>query len=212
MRRILRLPSHSVVVAAVVLIVAGAGAALAADPPTATTAASATTTAKRSAKKYAKSYAQTYARRFALAGPAGPAGLQGSKGDKGEKGDKGDIGPSDGFVFRDASSTPIGTGPDDTIVAQLSLPSNASYIVTAAVELGNNAASTNSVQCKLLENFNPLGQGTEDLTPLATFSRTMTLTGASTGGTIRLACVGIPNAATARNRVITAVKVGKLNS
>ena len=85
MRRILRLPTHSVVVATAVLILAGAGAALAADPPTATTAASATSTAKRSAKKYSKSYAQTYARRFALAGPAGPpgpAGLQGLKGDK----------------------------------------------------------------------------------------------------------------------------------
>jgi hypothetical protein len=90
MRRILRLPSHSVVVAVAVLVVAGAGGALAADPPHATVAASATRTAKKFAKKYAKSYAAQYARRFAVQGPAGP---QGPKGDKGDKGDTGGIGP-----------------------------------------------------------------------------------------------------------------------
>ena len=87
---------------------------------------------------------------------------------------------------------------------QLNVPSGAAYIVTAAVELGNNAAAPNSVQCRLLENNNPLGQGTEDLTALATFSRTMTLTGSSTGGAIKLACVATA-AAQARSRVITAV-------
>jgi len=90
MRRILRLPSHSVVVAIAVLVIAGAGGALAADPPHATVAASATRTAKTFAKKYAKSYAAQYARRFAVQGPAGP---QGPKGDKGDKGDNGSIGP-----------------------------------------------------------------------------------------------------------------------
>ena len=87
MRRILRLPSHSVVVAIAVLVLAGAGGALAADPPHATVAASATRTAKTFAKKYAKSYAAQYARRFAIQGPAGP------QGPKGDKGDTGGIGP-----------------------------------------------------------------------------------------------------------------------
>jgi len=87
MRRILRLPSHSVVVAIAVLVIAGAGGALAADPPHATVAASATRTAKTFAKKYAKSYAAQYARRFAIQGPAGP------QGPKGDKGDTGGIGP-----------------------------------------------------------------------------------------------------------------------
>jgi hypothetical protein len=89
MRRILRLPSHSVVVAVAVLVLAGAGGALAADPPHATVAASAKGTAKKFAKKYAKSYAAQYARRFAIQGPTGP---QGPKGDKGDKGDTGSIG------------------------------------------------------------------------------------------------------------------------
>jgi len=82
--------------------------------------------------------------------------------------------PKGPFVARDAGATSIGTGPDDTIVAQLS-PGNGNYIVTATVELGNNAASANSVSCKLLQGFQIIGAGTEDLTPLATYSRTMTL-------------------------------------
>ena len=87
MRRILRLPSRSVVVAVAVLVLAGAGGALAADPPHATVAASATRTAKKFAKKYAKSYAAQYARRFAIQGPPGPQGA------KGDKGDTGSVGP-----------------------------------------------------------------------------------------------------------------------
>jgi hypothetical protein len=112
MRRILRLPSHSVVVAAVVLIVAGAGAALAADPPTATTAASATTTAKKAAKKYAKSYAQTYARQFAIPGPTGP---QGPKGDKGEKGDRGGNGDKGDPGTPGAPGAPGAQGKDGVV-------------------------------------------------------------------------------------------------
>jgi len=112
--------------------------------------------------------------------------------------------PQGPFVARDAGQTSIGTGPDDTVVQTLSLPPG-KYVVTAKVELGNNAASANSVSCKLLELFNPIDTGTEDLTPLATFSRTMTLTAASTGGSIKLACTG-DKPAQARNRVITAIR------
>jgi outer membrane biosynthesis protein TonB len=111
--------------------------------------------------------------------------------------------PKGPFVANDAGQTGIGTGPDDTIVQTLSVPQG-SYVVTAKVELGNNAASANSVSCKLLEGFNPIDSGTEDLTPLATFSRTMTLTAASTGGSLKIACSG-DKPAQARNRVITAV-------
>src|SRR5262249_61120067 len=84
------------------------------------------------------------------------------------------------------------------------------YIVTAALIVGNNAASDNTVPCKLLENFNELDRAQEALVPLATFSRSMAMTGASTGGSIKIACSG-DNAATARSRVITAVKVGTLH-
>ena len=98
MRRILRLPWHSVVAAIAVAILVGAGAALAAEGPTASTAQSARSTAKKFAKKYAKSYAQQFARQFAIQGPAGPPGPpgprgpEGPKGDKGDKGDKGETG------------------------------------------------------------------------------------------------------------------------
>jgi hypothetical protein len=143
-------------------------------------------------------------------GATGPQGLQGPQGPKGDKGDKGDTGPSDGFASTDLGNTSIGTGPDDTIVAQLS-PGNGNYIVTATVELGNNAASANSVSCKLLQGFQIIGAGTEDLTPLATYSRTMTLTGAATGGALKVACQAT-NPAQARNRVMTAVQVGTLHA
>ena len=143
-------------------------------------------------------------------GAIGPQGPQGPQGPKGDKGDKGDTGPSDGFASTELGNTSIGTGPDDTIVAQLS-PGNGNYIVTATVELGNNAGSANSVSCKLLQGFQIIGAGTEDLTPLATYSRTMTLTGAATGGALKVACQAT-NPAQARNRVMTAVQVGTLHA
>lgn len=112
--------------------------------------------------------------------------------------------PRGPFVSKDASATGIGTGPDDTVVLSLNVP-RGRWIVTAKAELGNNAASANSVTCKLLEGFNPLDSGTEALTPLAMFSRTLTLTSSSEGGSIKLACTA-DNPAQARNRVITAVR------
>lgn len=113
--------------------------------------------------------------------------------------------PKGPFVAKDAGATGIGTGPDDTIVETLSLPVGSSYIVTAKAELGNNGASANTVSCKLLENNNPLDSGNEALAPLATFQHTITLTSASSGGSIKLACSG-EKGAQARNRVITAVR------
>jgi hypothetical protein len=114
-------------------------------------------------------------------------------------------------VFRDASSTPIGTGPDDTTIAQLNLPAGGAYIVNSSVDLGNTSGLANSISCTLLENSNPLSGGTQALSSLNTFQGTMALTGASTGGAIKIACQA-DHSATARNRVITAVKVGKLNT
>jgi hypothetical protein len=95
MRRILRLPSHSVVMAIAVLILAGVGAAFASDPPEGKVAASATTTAKKAAKKYSKAYSAKYAKQFAvqgLAGPAGPAGALGPAGPAGPAGPRGPAG------------------------------------------------------------------------------------------------------------------------
>jgi hypothetical protein len=203
-----RLPLIALVVLA--FFVAGSASALAASDGS----KGAATAAKKKHKK--KKRRSTTGPRGATGptgpqGAQGPQGIQGVKGDKGDKGDRGDTGPSDGFVARVPAPVSLSTGPDDTIVATLSLPSGA-YIINTSTELGNNSNNPNFVQCKLLENSNPLSQGTEDLTPLATFSRTMALTGASsTGGSIKLACQSFIGAQ-ARNTVITAVKVGTLHS
>jgi hypothetical protein len=114
--------------------------------------------------------------------------------------------PKGPFVAKDAGSTPINPGPDTTTVETLTVPAGANYVVTAKAELGNNAASDNSVNCQLLQAFNPLDSSTEALVPLATFSRTITLTSTSTGGALKFVCTG-DKAAQARNRVITAVRV-----
>ena len=103
-------------------------------------------------------------------------------------------------MFRDASSTPIGTGPDDTTIAQLNLPAGGAYIVNSSVDLGNTSGLANSIRCTLLENSNPLSGGTQALSSLNTFQGTMALTGASTGGAIKIACQA-DHSATARNRV-----------
>jgi hypothetical protein len=142
-------------------------------------------------------------------GGAGMTGKQGPQGLQGPQGPQGPIGPSNGFVSNQKGDTPIGTGPDDSVIATLSLPPNSNYIVTAAAELGNTGATANSVHCSLEEGFNPITSGTEDLTPLATYSHTLTLTAASSGGAIKLACQG-DKSALARNRVITAIRVGSL--
>jgi hypothetical protein len=196
-----------------VAILAGAGAALAAEQPNAHVAAS----AKATAKKYAKKYANAYAAKYAKAGPAGPAGPQGPKGDPGTpgapgaKGDTGPIGPSNGFVTNQPGNTTISPGPDLTTIASLNLAANSSYIVTSSVELGNSSGVANTVRCNLLEGFNPIAGGSEALTNLNTFQATLGLTGATSGGSIKLACSGDAQAA-ARNRVITAIRVGSLQT
>src|SRR4051812_6947026 len=55
--------------------------------------------------------------------------------------------PAGPFVANDATPIGIGGGPDDTIVQTLNLPKG-NWILTAKVELGNNAAAPNSVSCK----------------------------------------------------------------
>jgi hypothetical protein len=113
--------------------------------------------------------------------------------------------PSAPLSARDAGATPIGTGPDPTVVEQLNLPAG-NFIVTAKAELGNNSANPNSISCQLLQGNNPIDSGTEALDPTATFSRTISLTGTAVGGgPMKLVCAG-DKAGQARNRVITATR------
>jgi hypothetical protein len=142
-------------------------------------------------------------------GPVGPRGATGLQGPQGATGAQGPIGPSDGFVKSQLAPTPL-TAATDTTVVQLSLaPGN--YIVTAATELGNGSAAVNLVGCTLLQNNNPIGGGSAYLPALNVYAQTITLTAATTGGTVRLTC-NPAGAALARNNVITAIKVGTLTT
>ncbi len=72
-------------------------------------------------------------------------------------------------------------------------------------QLGNNAAALNSVACDLLDGNNPLASSTTALAAQATFQATISLTGVSDGGTVRLRC-NPDNGASARNLVLTATR------
>lgn len=113
MRRILRLPLHSVVMAIALLILVGAGAAFASDSPQGKVAASATSTAKKAAKKYSKAYSAQYAKQFAVAGPAGPAGPAGERGALGPAGAVGPAGPTGPRGPAGATNVIQVLGPDD---------------------------------------------------------------------------------------------------
>ncbi len=142
----------------------------------------------------------------------GPRGPRGFRGPRGPQGPKGPAGPSDGFVIKVAASQPL-TGGNDNTIAQLNVPSGGSYIVTASVELGNQGTSENPLSCTLLQNFNPLSSGSADLPGESIFAATIALTGAATsdgGGSLRLTC-NPSSGASARNAVITAIKVGSLH-
>lgn len=140
-------------------------------------------------------------------GPQGPQGLPGSAGTPGAPGA---AGPSDGYIARVATATSLPPGTA-TAVVQLTLPTGGAYVITAATELGGAGTSGGLVDCTLLEGTNPIGGGSADLPTQAAFAATITLTGASSGGTISLSCVP-DNAAQARNNVVTAIKVGTLHT
>jgi len=140
-------------------------------------------------------------------GPQGPQGLPGSPGAPGAQGA---AGPSDGYIARVATATSLPAGTA-TAVVQLVLPAGGEYIVTAATELGGVSTAGGFVNCALLEGTSPIGGGSTELPTQAAFAATITLTGATSGGTISLSC-NSDNAAQARNNVITAIKVGTLHS
>jgi hypothetical protein len=96
-------------------------------------------------------------------------------------------------------------------VAQVILPADGSYIVTAATEVGNASGKAGFVDCSILQANNPIAGGSAEFTSENVFGRTITLTAAATGGVVKLSC-NPDNAANVRNTVITAVKVGTLHT
>jgi hypothetical protein len=116
---------------------------------------------------------------------------------------------SRGFASNQSDQISLPAGAD-TIVARLSLPTNGSYIVTAATVLGSNGAG-GLINCDLLENNNPIASGNGNLSATAAFSQTITLTAASSGGSIALSC-NPDTGSQAKARVITAVRVATLTT
>ncbi len=191
-----RRPSPALIVAFIALFIAiGGGAWAASGSPH-----------KRSAPRAKASSGTSRGRR----GPRGPRGPRGLRGARGPAGAQGAAGPSDGFVTRVPDVTSLLAG-QDTVVVQLSLTPDSSYIVTAATELGTAGGTAGLVSCTLLENDNPIGAGSGSLPDQNVFAQTITLTGATTGGNIKLSCNPDSDAA-ARNSVITAIRVGTLQT
>jgi hypothetical protein len=148
-------------------------------------------------------------------GPRGPRGFRGRRGLAGAPGRQGPVGPSDGFVINVPQQQGLTAG-SDTRIAQLTLNVPGSYIVTAATELAGNASkSLNLASCTLLQNANPVADGSADLPPeVAAFDDEMTLTAAvatSNGTNVSLSC-NPDGLGFARHVVITAVRVGTLHT
>jgi hypothetical protein len=143
------------------------------------------------------------------------SGPRGRRGPRGFRGPRGLTGPSDGFVINVPQQQELTAG-SDTRVAQLSLNIRGSYIVTAATELAGNASSSlNLALCTLLQNSNPVAEGSADLpSGVAAFDDELTLTAAvdtSQGTNVSLSC-NPDGLGFARHVVITAVRVGKLHT
>ena len=116
---------------------------------------------------------------------------------------------SEGFVTNQGGQIPL-TAATNTTVATLNLPAGGHYVVTAATALGSNGVA-GLVSCELRDDGSLVANGFGSLPGLAVFAQTITLTGASDGGSLTLAC-NADSGAQAKSRVITAVRVGSLAS
>jgi hypothetical protein len=115
---------------------------------------------------------------------------------------------SDGFVTNQTAQVPI-PATTNTTVATLTLPQGGNYIVNSSVELGNNAATAQFIGCELQDDGTTITSGTERTDAIGAFTDTLDLTASSNGGVVTLVC-NPDNGAQARNRVITATRVGTL--
>jgi hypothetical protein len=80
----------------------------------------------------------------------------------------------------------------------------------SAAEFGNAGNDpAGIVKCEILENGSPIASGTTNVIAANKFSSTLTLPAAGTGGTVQLSC-STSSVVQARNRVITAIRVGSL--
>ena len=146
-------------------------------------------------------------------GPRGFRGPRGHRGFTGAPGPAGAAGPSDGFVISIPQATDL-PGGTDTVVAQLSVPAGATYIVNASTDLGNATNTPSPISCTLLQNSNPLTSGSASLPGQLLFAATIALNtavDAANGTNVKLSC-NPDSSAKARNSVITAIRVGTLHT
>jgi hypothetical protein len=191
-----RRPSPALIVATIALFVAAGGGAWAAGH----------TSAHHSVRARAASSSPQR-------GPRGFRGPRGHRGFAGATGPAGAAGPSDGFVISVPQATDL-PGGTDTVVAQLSVPAGATYIVNASTDLGNATNTPSPISCTLLQNSNPLTSGSASLPGQLLFAATIALNtavDAANGTNVKLSCNPDSNGK-ARNSVITAIRVGTLHT
>lgn len=101
-------------------------------------------------------------------------------------------------------------GSTDTVAIQTTLPTG-NFVMTVSAQIGNSSGAANSVTCDLLDANNPVATSITALTSTNTFQDTISLTGASDGGVVRLRCS--PDlGASVRNLSLTAIRVGSVSS
>jgi hypothetical protein len=99
----------------------------------------------------------------------------------------------------------------DTTVASLNLPSSGNWQVTATVSVGSTTANGN-VRCQLRDDGAVLTASDTRINAFGAnnFSANATMVGFSNGGLITVTCNPV-NAAVARDRVIAASRVARVN-
>jgi hypothetical protein len=161
-------------------------------------------------------------------GPAGPPGLAGAKGEKGDngapgdqgdagtpgdKGDQGDTGPSNGF-FQDDGPTVEWTGGEQTL-RSIAIPGG-NYIVNANLVANSNAASQQSVACRIMLGGALVGRADDiNLGAAEGLDReAIALTGGGfvpAATTVELRCTASNTSGNFINAGLTAIKVASLN-
>ena len=101
-------------------------------------------------------------------------------------------------------------GGADTVAIQATLPTG-NFAFTISGEFGNASGAANFIACDLLDANNPAATGSVSTTNLNTFQSTLSLTGVSDGGIVRLRC-NPTGAAQVRNLRLTAVKVATVTT
>lgn len=94
----------------------------------------------------------------------------------------------------------------DTVALQTSLPQG-NFVVSISGVVGNSGGAVNSIDCTLLDANNPLALSQTATTSSNTFQASISLTGVSDGGVVRLSCNPDLNAQI-KEMKLTAIKVG----